>query len=256
MINVLDHAFKHPLKLEEHASMPFNGGINRQGYQCGLVWGAALAAGAQAYQVHGSSPQAETAAIIATQRLVDSFRDRFENINCLEITECEMQSMLQIFKFLIKSGAGVGCIRMASKFAPVAYSEIDTALSDESIEAPVPPVSCAALLARKMGASELHAVMAAGFAGGIGLCGGACGALGTAIWIHGMKSLEEGTSNKELLSDVNDMMDRFAAMADYEFECSEIVGRKFEAIEDHAGYLRDGGCSELIDALAAQGTAG
>ncbi len=252
MINVLDHAFKHPLKLEENASMPFNGGINRQGYQCGLVWGAALAAGAQAYHVHGSGPQGETASIIATQRLVESFRDRFDNINCLEITDCELQSMMQVFKFLIKSGAGVGCVRMATKFAPVAYREIDATLSEESIEAPAPPVSCAALLAQKMGVSDMHTVMAAGFAGGIGLCGGACGALGAAIWIHGMNCLEEGVSNKDLLSSVSDMMDRFAASADYEFECSEIVGRKFEDIDDHAGFLRDGGCSKIIEALAAE----
>ena len=38
-----------------------------------------------------------------------------------------------------------------------------------------------------MGESDIHAVMASGLAGGIGLCGGACGALGAAIWILGMK---------------------------------------------------------------------
>ncbi|MFC1854099.1 hypothetical protein ACFL27_28280 [candidate division CSSED10-310 bacterium] len=37
---------------------------------------------------------------------------------------------------------------------------------------------------------------------------------------------------------------------DYTFKCSEIVGRKFENISDHAGYLRDGGCSEIIKVLA------
>lgn len=40
--------------------------------------------------------------------------------------------------------------------------------------------------------------------------------------------------------------------ADFEFECSEIVGRRFENIGDHAGYLRDGGCSEIIEVLAAK----
>jgi hypothetical protein len=34
------------------------------------------------------------------------------------------------------------------------------------------------------------------------------------------------------------------------FECSRIIGRRFEDIGDHASYLRDGGCSEIIDALA------
>ena len=45
--------------------------------------------------------------------------------------------------------------------------------------------------------------------------------------------------------------DRFLKCTDYEFECSEIVGRKFESIDDHAGYLRAGGCSEIIGVLAS-----
>ena len=40
-------------------------------------------------------------------------------------------------------------------------------------------------------------------------------------------------------------------MPDYEFECAGIVGRKFENIADHAGYLRDGGCAKIIEVLSA-----
>jgi hypothetical protein len=53
--------------------MPFAGGIAQYGYQCGMLWGATLAAGAQAYRLYGAGPQAETQAIIAAQRLVESF---------------------------------------------------------------------------------------------------------------------------------------------------------------------------------------
>jgi hypothetical protein len=70
---------------------------------------------------------------------------------------------------------------MAARYAPVALREIDAALSDPTVEAPHGPLSCAAVLARKMGAVDQHAVMAAGLAGGIGLSGGACGALGAAV---------------------------------------------------------------------------
>ena len=35
-------------------------------------------------------------------------------------------------------------------------------------------------------------------------------------------------------------------------ECSAIVGRQFENIADHAAYLRDGGCAEIIELLAAE----
>ncbi len=74
---------------------------------------------------------------------------------------------------------------MTARYAKDAYSQI-SALSEENIKAPPHPVSCSAMLAQKMGVSEMHRVMAAGFAGGIGLSGGACGALGAAIWITGM----------------------------------------------------------------------
>ena len=243
--------------------MPMMGGFMNHGYQCGMLWGTTLAAGAQSYRLLGPSPQAETGAIIAAQRLVESFRARYKSIDCLEITEVEFKPsskrrlLSQIFKFFVKKGGPIGCFRMAAGYAPVAASEIDTALSEEDIEAPSPPVSCAAMLAQKMGVSDMHTVMAAGFAGGIGLSGGACGALGAAIWITGMNCLEEGVDDNIWNSEVfqsraADTIDRFVNSADFEFECSEIVGRRFENIDDHATYLRDGGCSEIIEVLAAQ----
>ncbi len=52
------------------------------------------------------------------------------------------------------------------------------------------------------------------------------------------------------------VIDNFVESTDCEFECSEIVGRKFEDIKDHAGYIGDGGCSEIIEALAYHCSAG
>jgi hypothetical protein len=218
-----------------------------------MIWGAALAAGAQAYRLFGPGPQAETGAVMAAQRLVESFRAQNNNINCLEITDLEKPSNMQvIIHFFIKGGA-IGCFRMAARYAPAAFSEINTALSGEHIEAPNPPVSCAAMLAQKMGASEMHTVMAAGLAGGIGLCGGACGALGAAIWIMGMNSIKEGDGKIDFKNPkALDVIDRFMKCTGFKFECSKIVGRRFENIDDHAGYLRDGGCSEIIEVLAAK----
>ena len=73
-MSVVDDSLDHPLKLEEHATMSLAGGLMQNGYQCGMLWGAALAAGAQAYRLLGSGPQAETEAITASQKLVESFR--------------------------------------------------------------------------------------------------------------------------------------------------------------------------------------
>ena len=257
-MSVVDRSFDHPLKLEECASAPLAGGIMLHGYQCGILWGATLAAGAQAYRLLGPGPQAETGAIVAAQRLVESFRARNKYIDCLEITDMNMQGTIQtrqILKFFIKGGP-IGCFSMAARYAPVAFSEIKIALSagtfsSKHIEVPALPVSCAAMLAHKVGVSDMHTVMAAGLAGGIGLSGGACGALGAAIWIIGMNSGKEGVGNIGFNSPrAADAIDGFMKSADYEFECSKIVGRRFENIADHASYVRAGGCSELIDALA------
>ena len=253
-MRVLNHAFDHPLKPEEQAAMPLAGGIMQYGYQCGMIWGATLAAGAQAYRLLGPGPQAETAAIIAAQRLVESFRARNKSINCLEITGIDKSSSaIQMMTYFLIKGGTIGCMRRAARYAQEAFSEINAALSEKPIEAPSPPVSCAAMLAQKIGVSDMHTVMVAGLAGGIGLSGGACGALGAAIWIIGMNSLKEGVGKIDYKNPSGlDAIDKFIKCTDHEFECSKIVGRKFENIGDHAGYLRDGGCSKIIEVLAAK----
>ena len=239
--------------------MPLAGGLMQNGYQCGMLWGGALAAGAQAYRLYGSGPRAEAEALIASQRLVESFRVRAREINCAEITEMEWKATsnrrmaTQAFKFIAKGGP-IGCFRLAADYAQIAFDEINTTLSEKPIEAPSHPVSCAAMLAQKMGASDMHTVMAAGFAGGIGLSGGACGALGAAIWIIGMNHAREGVKNNAFENPAAlSVVDRFLESADFEFECSKIVGRKFKNAADHACYLCDGGCSKIIEALATSG---
>lgn len=149
-MSVVDDSFDHPLTLEEHASMPLAGGIEQMGFQCGQLWGAALAAGAAAYQRFGSGPRAEAAAVIAAQRLVDSFQTSYKSVNCFEMD------------------------RVTERGGKVEFN------SPEATEA----------------------------------------------------------------------IDRFVQSTGCEFECSQITGRRFETVGEHAGYLRKGGCSRLIKVLA------
>jgi hypothetical protein len=253
MVTVLNRAFRHPSPVTERPSQPLAGGIIQYGYQCGLVWGAALAAGAEAQRRFGSGPEAETKAILAAQRIVEAFRGQNQtHVNCMEITEMTKSSstMKMVTYFLIKGGT-IGCFRRAARFAPVALREIDAALSAEPVATPPAPVSCAALMARRLGASEEHAVMAAGLAGGIGLCGGACGALGAAIWVAGIKVLGQGATRIAYKAPhAEALIGRFLKCTNYEFECSAICGRKFDGAADHASHLRAGGCAQLIEGLA------
>jgi hypothetical protein len=252
LFHVLNRAYDVPLIREEQATDPLAGGIAEHGYQCGQLWGAALAAGAESYRRLGPGPQAEAAAVVAAQKMMEGFRARYREINCLELTSLDLKKtkpIVQLFKFLL-TGKVVRCFSMAAGFAPMAFAQINTALSVNHLEAPAPPVSCAALAAKKLGASDRHAVMAAGLAGGIGLSGGACGALATAIWIAGLNDPREKVDYKAAKARAEETVDRYLKGADYKFECAEIVGRKFESLADHAGYLREGGCSKIIEGLS------
>ena len=232
--------------------MQLAGGIMGSGYQCGMLWGGALAAGAQAYRLYGAGARAEVAALLASQKLAAAFRARARDINCAEITELEWKkpSRGQVVKFLARGGP-IGCFRLAADYAQIAFDTINNALGEEHLSTPAQPVSCTALLAQKMGVSELHVVMAAGLAGGIGLSGGACGVLGAAIWLGGINTLKNGGKLSFDLGASSPEMERFLASADYEFECASIVGRKFADVADHAAYVREGGCAKIIAALAA-----
>jgi len=253
-MGIVDSQFDQSLKTEEKATDTLAGGLMMNGYQCGMLWGAALAAGARAHQQMGPGPQAETQAILASAQCVDAFRTPTRGeINCLEIVELNLREKNQareFLKFFIK-GKVINCFRMAARYAPQAYETVDTAFSRPPAALPAEPVSCTAMLARRMGASQLHTTMAAGLAGGIGLSGGACGALGAAIWIIGMNGSRDGVDSKTINDGINTTIERFLKSSDYQFECSEIVGRKFESPADHAAHLCQGGCGQIIEALAA-----
>ncbi|MBL0174373.1 MAG: C-GCAxxG-C-C family protein [Ignavibacteria bacterium] len=254
LFHVLNNAFDSSMPEEECAVMPFAGGIMQHGYQCGMIWGAALAAGARAFHLFGVGPEAEARAIVASKRLVESFRKQNGHTDCSDITALDKSSTTkQLLTYFLLKGGTVGCFRMAARYAPVAYREIDAALSDQNAPAPPAPVSCAAETARMMGASDMQAVMAAGLAGGIGLSGGACGALGTALWISGMESLKKEGGKLDFKSPAGlERIETFLQCTDYEFECSKICGRKFESVDDHGSHVRQGGCAHIMKALAAK----
>lgn len=252
----LNNTFDRSNEFEEQATMPLAGGLLQYGYQCGMIWGAALASGTQAYRMLGPGPQAETLAVRIAGQLVASYHKHKNKTNCIDITGLDKSSsnLQMTLHFFVKGGV-FRCGHMAIRYTREAFGDITEALSTDPGEPPDPPVSCAALLAEKMGVSERHMCMVAGFAGGIGLSGGACGALGAALWLLEMKRLEAGTD----AFDFNDgrgqeTIDRFLRHTDNEFECRKIVGRTFQTVHEHAAFLCDGGCAALIEMLTHQNT--
>ena len=251
-MRVLNKAFDQPLRTEEKAVAPLAGGIMQYGYQCGMIWGASLAAGAYAYQHHDRKNEAQIMALLTASKLVDTYRTMKEEIDCYNITNINKSSskLKMLYIFLIK-GKTFSCMNMSARYAKAAFSVINSMDSKPQIEAPLPPFSCTVELAQKVGLSDMHTTMVSGLAGGIGLCGGACGAIAAAIWMYALKN------ECKWIIDYNDskalnLLDSFLKFTGYQFECSEIVGKKFSSINDHADYLKHEGCKKNIEMLASK----
>jgi len=267
LMTVLDRAFGHPLADMERAAHPLAGGLLQSGHQCGMLWGAALAAGAEAYRKYGPGPRAQGAAMNAAAGLVQSFRHRTGCIRCRDIIRGDFKSLFGRLRYVL-TGKAADCTRLAVKWAPEAHKTAEESMEPApGSSPPSEPVSCSALLAQKMGASEMEQTMAAGLAGGIGLSGDACGALGAAIWLTTLKwygdnpnvadsflhSLrQESTGRVDSYEEVRAVVKRFLEASGSVWHCEQITGRRFENADEHARFLRRGGCREIIRRLAGQ----
>ncbi len=64
-------------------------------------------------------------------------------------------------------------------------------LSLNQDELPQRCMSCASEVVKRMGGTDVEMVMVAGLAGGMGMSGNACGALGAAIWMKALINIRE-----------------------------------------------------------------
>jgi hypothetical protein len=114
-------------------------------------------------------------------------------------------------------------------------------------------MSCASEVLKRMGASEEETVTVAGLAGGMGLSGNACGALGAVIWKRMLDWCKEHPGkNPPYFGNrtAKKIMRAFMSLTNSELVCQNICGRKFATLEEHTGFLGNGGCEQLIDRLA------
>lgn len=249
---LLNREFGHLKEAEETASDPLAGGILRKGHQCGMLWGAALAAGAESFRRYKDRDQAIASAMTAAQHIMASFTKRTGTPNCLEITGCDMTNIFGFVKFLL-TGKTSTCFNLAENWFPEAAQAAKEGLQ-ESLKLSQAPISCASEVAKKMGASDEEAVTVAGLAGGMGLSGSACGALGAAIWMVTLAWCRENPlksppyfKNKE----IGNILKEFKAATGSEFLCHKICNRHFKTIDEHTEFIKTGGCDKLIDLLAA-----
>jgi len=246
---LLNRHFGHLKESEERAADTLAGGIMREGYQCGMLWGASLAIGAEAYRRSAHVSQAIALSIEATKLVMTSFIQREHTDQCRDITHCDFSNKLSMAKYML-SGKFLHCFQLAESWAPEAISTAMKALADKpySFER---SLSCATEVARKMGANEEQMVMVAGFAGGLGLSGGGCGALSGALWMNALHWCNEHAQGSSFYDPkAQEMVNRFFEFTHDRILCEEISQTRFGSVEEHTQYLKKGGCRPLLDMLS------
>ena len=247
---ILNREFGHPKEMEERALDPLAGGILQQGYQCGMLWGASMAVGAESFRRHDDIGTAIAVAIRATQHLMKSFKNRTKCIECEDFTKTDFKNKWSFAKYMI-TGKFLSCYKLAEKWAPEAIEAATEGLELEPKELNRPTISCASEVVKKMGASDEEMVMVAGFAGGLGLSGSGCGALSASIWMN-ILELVRKENWKSSLSDPDSekIIKKFYEATDYVMECHKICGKRFKSLDEHTEFIKNGGCSKLITMLA------
>ncbi len=256
-VHILNREFGHTKEAEERALDPLAGGLMNTGHQCGMLWGAALAAGAEAFRRYDNPNQAITVAVKATQHIMKSFINRTNTPNCREITGCDLSSFFGLLKFMVKSTIkgleNNTCFNLAEQWAPEAIQSAKEGLSDKEIDFNQHSANCAAEVVKKMGGSDEEMAMVAGFAGGLGLSGNACGALSAALWMNTLDWCRKNPGKTPPYfnnPNTKKILKAFYEATDSEILCRKISGQSFEKIEDHTAFIKNGGCEKLIDALA------
>ncbi len=249
-----EYGNKNPL--EEKAVDILVGGIAQKGNQCGLLWGGSLAIGTESFHRFKDINEAIAMAIYSSGNLIQSFHKRKQTVNCRDISKVDWDNKWQFSIYILKTLA-YGfvfnpCFNLISKWTPEAIAitnkSFETKISWES-----PCFSCATEVIKKMGGTEEESIMVAGFAGGIGLSGSACGALSAALWY---KMLDFSKNNNGKVQSIfnnqyaKKIIRNFYMLTDSEVECQKICLKKFNSIDEHSEYIKTGGCKNIIEMLS------
>lgn len=252
---LLDKEFGNLQDNYELATDPLAGGIMRKGQQCGMLWGSALAIGAEAYNRTKDINKAMKLALSATQKMMDSFTNKTQTVNCREITGCNMDSFFGIsiymLKVMLQGMENSKCFNLAEEWAPEAIQSAKKGLDNNLLEDSIQCINCAAVVSRNLGATDKEMAMVSGFAGGMGLSGNGCGALAAAIWMNSLAWAKDNP-DKSAFNNPNAKatLKQFYKAADSEIRCSKICGRTFTSIKNHSEFIKEGGCKSIIETLS------
>ncbi len=256
MFHLLNHEFEHPKTDEEKASDLLAGGIAQKGQQCGMLWGSALAVGAEAYRRYEDKDIAKASAMTATQYLLESFAKRARSVNCNEIAKVDWGNKFDLAFFVAKTFLqGIifsPCFNLMARWSPEAIQAANEGLDVKQSQGHS-SVNCASEVVKKMGATDEEATMVAGFAGGLGLSGNACGALAAAIWYRMLEWSKKHPGQTPPMfknPDAAKLLEAFNLQTGSEMMCHKICGKYFSSLEEHSDFVKSGGCANLIDGFS------
>jgi hypothetical protein len=240
---------------EEQAVDLLAGGIVQQGYQCGMLWGASCAVGAESFRrCNGDTQRATGMSIKATQHIMKSFTNRTNTANCSDIAEVDWSNKWDFAKYMLK-GKFWNCFKLAEKWAPEAIESATEGLDLDQSDLPDESLSCASEVVRKMGGTDEEMVIVSGFAGGLGLSGDGCGALSAAIWMNTLVRIREQSFKFSLSDPIPEkILMAFYEATEYEMECHKITGKLFKTSGEYNEFMKNGGCDKLINILAEAST--
>ena len=255
--HLLNREFGHVNVHQERALNPLAGGIMNLGYQCGMLWGASLAVGAEAYRQHQDLDKAIAVTLSATKKIVDSFEKRSNTSNCKEIIGYDLTRTFDMARFMLKvTLQGMNnshCFNLAEQWAPEAVQTANEGIFDSDIQPTETVTSCASEVIKRLGGTDEEAVLVSGFSGGLGLSGNACGALSAAIWKKMFDwCIENPTKDPPFFNNktAKKIVKKFKTETNSEMRCDEICGRKFNSIGEHSDYIKNGGCKKIIEILS------
>lgn len=250
MFHILNQEFGNEMLYEERAADALAGGVVYEGKICGLVLGAVLAAGTEAYHEGESIDNSIQLSIGATQKLIESFKQQANMLNCYDIANVNFNSKGSIFRYVV-TGKGIKCFNLADKWAPMAINVVKQAINIKITSENTSCRSCASRVVREMGGSETESAIVAGLAGGIGLSGNICGALTASIWYKALKWLRKHPEKKNYPDDLaKEKIRQFLELTEGDYLCPNLSGKRFKNLEEHSSFIAEGGCNKLVDILA------
>lgn len=248
---IIDQEFDNYKPEEERACDPLCGGIMQKGHQCGMLWGASLGIGIEAAKREENKAAAEKLAINASAAMLESFLKQSGTLDCKVITGTNWSNPFSFAVYVIFKTRR--CFNLAADWAAAAVESSKTALESTTEESEQDLVNCASLAIEKMGGSREEQIMAAGFAGGLGLSGHGCGALAASAWLRSLRwGLQNPGKSMLINPEAKRQLKPFLKETGKEFRCDKICGRKFQSAEEHSTFIKEGGCEKIINILAKQ----